>query len=355
MSIEAVPQLRPLSMGQLLDRAIRIYRQNFWTFTGIVALTQIPTTIFSILVTVAIANYTPSSRSPDTGNEFLDAFLFGLNQVPPWAATVNIIILFVGFLLTMLAYAGVVQSVAEVYLGKEVELVDALTKAGKRWSSLFWPLIAAAVLTIFLVIYWIFVPFLGWFTGAGLLFFWVAAAAYLVTPIVILERKGAFGTLARTWELSRRRFWWLLGFGLILIFFNWLIIQGPSLLIASALVQFGGFGLASTESQIVQQVVNTLLSAIYLPLQLTCYTLIYFDLRIRTEGLDLSLQAATSEAEGLNITHLLAKAPPASGKVTPTGEEWLWFFLITIGLYALIIIFYAILFAIIFLSFSASF
>jgi hypothetical protein len=30
--------LRPLGLGQLLDRAIRLYRRHFLTFTGIVAL-----------------------------------------------------------------------------------------------------------------------------------------------------------------------------------------------------------------------------------------------------------------------------------------------------------------------------
>ena len=42
MTIAPMPRLRPLGLGQLLDQAIRLYRQNFFKFIGIVAIVQIP-------------------------------------------------------------------------------------------------------------------------------------------------------------------------------------------------------------------------------------------------------------------------------------------------------------------------
>ena len=351
MASMSTPELRPLSMGQLLDRAIRLYRNNFWTFTGIVALTQIPATILNIILTVAIASYdSPSPTFNTSDNEFLDAFLVGFNALPPWAFTASLAIGFLGFLLTMFAYAGVIQSVAENYFGREVDLEIALRKASKSWMSLFWPLILAILFGILLAIFWIFVPLLGWFTGLGMLIFWANVGALLIIPIVILEKKRSFEAIARAWELGRKRFWWLILFNLILLVFSWIIIQGPSLLIATLVAQFGGFGLVSVESQIIQQIVNTLLSAVYLPLQLTCYTLIYFDMRVRFEGLDLSLMAASDDDGAVDVDKLLLSAPKADPKLAPTGEEWLWFFLLSIMLYILIVIFYAIILVALFAS-----
>ncbi|MEM7332205.1 MAG: hypothetical protein AAF490_08940 [Chloroflexota bacterium] len=351
MTIASTPELRPLSMGQLLDRAIRLYRNNFWTFTGIVALTQIPATILNIILTVAIANYNaPEPTFGTSENEFLDAFLLGLGTVPPWSITASLAIGFLGFLLTMFAYSGIIHSVAQNYLGKDVDLSSALGYASKNWLSLFWPLVLAFLFGFLIAIYWIFVPLLGWLTGLGMFIFWGSAAAFLVIPIVILEKKRSFEAIARAWELGRKRFWWLILFNLILLAFSWIIIQGPSLLIATAVSQFGGFGLVSIESQIIQQIVNTLLSAIYLPLQLTCYTLMYFDLRVRFEGLDLSLMAVSDDEGGVEVDQLLQNAPKADPKMAPTGEEWLWFLMLSIIIYLLIVIFYAIIFAVLIAS-----
>ncbi len=344
-------ELRPLSMGQLLDRAIRIYRNNFWTFTGLVALTQIPATILNIILTVAIANYdAPRPTFQDSNSELLDAFLLGFNALPPWAITASWAIGFLGFLLTLFAYAGVIHSVSDNYLGRSVDLNSAIRYASRRWLTLFWPLVLAFLFGILLVIYWIFVPLLGWFSGLGMLIFWSTVGSFLIIPIVLLEKKRSFEAIARSWELARKRFWWLILFSIILAVFNWIIIQGPALLIATAVSSFGGVGLLSTESQIIQQVVNTLLSAVYLPLQMTCYTLIYFDLRVRFEGFDLSLMAATDVFGEADIDNLLASAPNADPQLAPSREEWAWFFLLSLIIYILIVMVYAILILIVFAS-----
>ena len=47
METSAVPVLRPLRLGELLDQAVRIYRRNFLTFIGIIALVYIP---YSVLL-----------------------------------------------------------------------------------------------------------------------------------------------------------------------------------------------------------------------------------------------------------------------------------------------------------------
>jgi len=49
-------------------------------------------------------------------------------------------------------------------------------------------------------------------------------------------------------------------------------------------------------STVIQTLVTMIFSLLYLPLQLTAMTVVYFDLRVRSEGLDLALQS--TEAAG---------------------------------------------------------
>src|SRR5512146_1997223 len=46
----AVPFIRPLSLAELLDQAIGLYRRNFLTFIGIIAIAYIPVGILQALV-----------------------------------------------------------------------------------------------------------------------------------------------------------------------------------------------------------------------------------------------------------------------------------------------------------------
>src|SRR5688572_26621063 len=72
--------LRPLGLGQLLDRSIRLYLRHFLPFTGIVALMLVPITLLQWIATLinlpnamaaAEALQNPSSNDPSA---FFDSF-----------------------------------------------------------------------------------------------------------------------------------------------------------------------------------------------------------------------------------------------------------------------------------------
>src|SRR5690242_13498790 len=48
--MNAAPQLRPMTIGDMFDAAFRLYRQHFVTFIGIVALLQVPMAIIQFVV-----------------------------------------------------------------------------------------------------------------------------------------------------------------------------------------------------------------------------------------------------------------------------------------------------------------
>ena len=52
--------LRPLTLGELLDRSFSLYRRHFWLFVGIMALPSLLGLAFGLLV--ALFNPQPAGR-----------------------------------------------------------------------------------------------------------------------------------------------------------------------------------------------------------------------------------------------------------------------------------------------------
>src|SRR5512134_2410209 len=65
MENQSLPALRPLRLGELLDQALRLYRRNFLTFIGIIALVYVP---LMVLQTAANALMSGSALSAMTSD-----------------------------------------------------------------------------------------------------------------------------------------------------------------------------------------------------------------------------------------------------------------------------------------------
>lgn len=334
MTAYTAPELRPLSIGQILDRAIRLYRNNFLTFVGITALIQIPAALLgiaSVLLSNRLVNIDPTTFEPGSTNPF------GISTTVLLSILGGSLVLgIVVFVLTQIATAAITRAVADNYLGKKVTIGEAYRSVGRSWVSLLGALLY--VLGIFIVL---FIPLLIpcanilWAIPAvGAIAFLSGVVIPLIAPVVILEKRSARMSLHRAWDLARRRFWWLVGFMLLLTLFSSLITLGPSFLMMWILQST--VGLTSSTSSVIQQVVNSLLRAIYLPLQLTCITLVYFDLRIRTEGLDLALLADADEAAPQDADAVLQKAPAPKLPFMPTLTEIGYFCAISLGFFAIV-------------------
>ena len=117
---------------------------------------------------------------------------------------------------------------------------------------------------------------------------------------------------------------------LLLSLFSIIIVSAPSTLIVYLLEA----PLLSTVSPIVSSIINQLITfvfnIIFLPLSLTCVTLLYFDIRVRTEGFDLALLAA--QMDGAASDDIVAETAVAQkqDKITPTGEELGYFVGLTV-------------------------
>jgi hypothetical protein len=342
----------------LLDQAIRLYRKNFLKFIGIIALVQVPLTIFQLVTSlVAFGDFFAEFENLN-GRPPSDPFaLFGPSYFI--GIGVSLLVGIVGLILIQgVATAALTRAVAGSYLGESVGIIGSYRKISQTWLPLVIALLLALVLTIALII-WSMIPCVGWLTGLGLLAFFWAVIVPLIAPIVVLERQTAFGSIRRAWDLTRRRFWWVLGFIFILFLFSQLLITGPVALV-SFLFQFvlgSPFDVSSSQiilQSVIQSIVQLIFSLIYLPLQLTAITLLYFDLRIRTEGFDLTLLSENIEGVQDELVELAARAPqPEQGKLV-TMAEMGYFALIELGAMVLYFVIVAIFGALAFAMIAAN-
>jgi len=79
---------------------------------------------------------------------------------------------------------------------------------------------------------------------------------------------------------------------------------------------------------ILQALTSLVFSLLFVPLQLIAFTLLYFDLRVRTEGLDLAMLTQDAAAGPDAVTR---QAPPAESGNLITGRDLGNFFLLSLG------------------------
>ena len=314
MTVTPTDVLRPLRAGEILDRAIRLYRRQFLQYVGIVALIQVPLITIQLLAALLMFGnmfsqfdnlLTNPAAAPDTPFE-----IFGP-----------------GYL------AGI---------------LDAYRNIKDVWFSMVGAVLLVAAISIGLLIWWL-VPCVGWFTAGGMLLFLWLVILPLLAPVITLEKESPTHAWRRAWNLARRRFWWVLGFAALLYVFNLLVVAGPAALISAAgqILVTDPFDFSQrtfTIQSIVQAIATLVTSLLYLPLQVACMTVLYFDLRVRTEGLDLAL--ASGEPEDGHWLPQPAGAAHSSALIT--GRDWRNFVLVTFGGIGAFLVFYAILFAIVF-------
>lgn len=383
-----LPTLRPLRMGEILDRAIRIYRRNFLQFLGIIALVQVPLSLVQLAASLLMFNDTFSRlerimNNPAAAPE--NPFdVFGQLLGPGYAAgaSLNGLVTILSFILVQgLATAALTRAVGEHYLGTPFDgVLDAFRRVRGEWFSLLGALLLGLFLGLLLLLWWVFVPCVGWISGLGLFAFLWLIIMPLLAPVIILEKQPATIAWRRAWNLARRRFWWVFAFGLVLYTFNLIIVAGPAALISVAGPLLGSDPLANTSFftvQTVLQAVTTLItSLLYLPLQVAAMTILYVDLRVRTEGVDLLLLAAEEaappapgepeavpplapaaaalEPAGTHPLLALATSGTASARTSLlTGGEFGNFVLVTVGVFALLLALYGALFALVFALGSA--
>src|SRR3989449_10924034 len=125
-------ELRPLSLGELLDRTFTLYRNHFWLFVEIMPLPQLVIAILSLLLQrfmspfLAVPASCGSPPAPAEMARILGGFFFG--------ALVGGVVYYIVY---AMALGATTFAVSDVYLGRPATVLSAYRNVrGRFWSLL---------------------------------------------------------------------------------------------------------------------------------------------------------------------------------------------------------------------------
>jgi hypothetical protein len=256
-------RLRPLEVGDLLDETFRMYRRHFLLFAGLSVILSIPSAALSSFSYYALfSGVLLQAGSVADGQALLQAGTLVLYLAGALIAIA----------LTPFFYGAVTYAACESALGRPVTPGSVLSGVLRRYFPLlgYWLLIGVMLVAFCLIPLWIWI--------------WVGWA--VVMPAMFIENLGLGAAMGRSWRLVQGR-WWRTFFTLLLMFVIWFVARTALrafIVLAQSLLQLviptvAALWIAAASSVIVGSLVNPLLQI--------AIVLIYFDLRVRREALDL--------------------------------------------------------------------
>ena len=270
MSVPVPLRLRPLEIGDVLDETFRMYRRHFLLFAGVSVVLAIPSAAISGLA----LGWFSTALSQVSGTPDLSSFGTVLGALAVAGA--------VGLVILPFNNGAIVYAASESALGRPVTPGGIVTGILRRYFGLlgYWLLFA---ITLGLSIALCVVPVVLWI--------WVFVGWSVVTPVMFVERIGLGAAMGRSWNLVQGR-WWRTFVILLLMYIVWYVasialsgfIQVTQVLLMLVMSPFLASALAAASGQLVSALVN--------PVMQIAIVLVYFDLRVRREALDLFSMAA---------------------------------------------------------------
>jgi hypothetical protein len=301
--------LRPLFFGEIMDGAFQTVRRNAKTMFGSALIVQ---AVAGALNEVAALGMLGMVEPPVGGFTSQDEAMRYLG--PAVGATAGIM----GISLLTMVLTAVLQGVMAIPVARSA--LNRPTGFKQMWSlarSRIWPLVGLAALLLagsllfFLVLFLLAVLVLAGLGPAGVLllfplvfgaavvFFWIYTKLLVAPAAITVEELGVFAGLRRSWTLTRRNWWRIFGITLLVAFMVFIIgsvIQIPLGLasggINSVFAPHAGAAQVTTTAivlAVASLVVGVLVSAVGFAFQTSVAALIYMDLRMRRDGLDVEL------------------------------------------------------------------
>lgn len=289
-------RLRPLSISDLLDTTFRLYRRYFWLFVGLVAVIQIPLTLFELTYE---ATFSPAERLQAVADDSANLWqLYStsdeyVTDVVVWMLSQVAMVLLVFFAVQGPMNGVMARAVYDRYLGQPLGLVDTYRALGWRWLRLIGALIVLGVLDVGIFLLFL-IPCLGWIAAPILMIYINAPTLSLLAPVIVVEEQGVFAGLGRAFGLGRRKFWRVLGVNVLLLLLTTVITFTLPFLFG---LTFAFWEPSFTLEAIITSLIGLVTALLVRPVWVCGLTLLYFDLRVRLEGFDLELRAQKMDAE----------------------------------------------------------
>ena len=294
--------LRPRSIGELLDAAFTLYRRNFVLLVSIAAVVQLPYAVIQLVVFRAtdVASHSSSVQNLNTtlGNNgtLTPAQTSQLtSDVGALAVYFGVTLLVQLIIVYPLSLAATTHAVSNRYLDLAATVGSSYRAALSMWRSLIAMVLLLGVIvggTLGVAI--VLGVASGSFGGIAVLLLmafvfavFVLVRATVAAQSIVIERLSGLGGLRRSWALTRRFFWRLVGILLVLVLLQLIVgsvFSLPILAVTSAV--------PSDVRQMISQAVSSVSAIFVVPVTLVTLTLVYYDLRIRREGFDIEMLTA---------------------------------------------------------------
>jgi len=266
--------LRPLSLGELLDRTFFLYRQNFFLFTGISA---IPYSVFFIInlgftliakVPFGVPRFPGPGQLPSPGSAF---------AITSGGVIGFIVIIFAGFIAYLFSVGASVFAVSEIYTGHPTSIHASLRR------------VRGHAFTIFGVLFLSGLVMMGGFILFVIPAFYFACRICVATAAALLEDIGPSEAIRRSFALTKnfagRAFmiymlYFAIAWGVIMVF------QSPFIALIAVYARQPQLVTIWT---VFMQVGSFLANVLVSPVGTISFALFYYDLRVRKEAFDLQM------------------------------------------------------------------
>lgn len=286
--------LRPLGVGDIIDRTLRLIRANIVLFIGIAL---IPDLIVEVLQRASGLSQT---LDPNDLGRLLGTGAPGpvtSRQLQPANLGPIVAVVVVTIAVAVVQAGALIEAIGQRYLGRPITVREAYERGLRAAPRL--ALCGLTVGVVFGAVFLVFAVALAVFNSSALgavvvivgvigfffVFPWAFLSLAVVGPALLLERLGPIAAIRRSFHLMDKARWRSLGL---------YILVG---IISSILgLVFGVLFLVSFVADpsvraVLQTIANVASSTIASPLVYGALVILYYDLRVRKEAFDLQLAA----------------------------------------------------------------
>ncbi len=333
--------IAPLGAGDLIDRAVRLYRRHLF----VLIRTAAPPVI---IVAAGWIVFSISVRRVFATSDTADLFFYGLL----WC--LSVVVMLGGYLFTLVVMGGATRTLVAHLLRNDAVTAGATYRAVR---SRFWGLLGASLIVLGWILASFTAAFIGWEMAVSVfvlgsaalasiapiwlsviigvvgfliatvlalwVFFFIVGRVAYVPQVMLVEGKGVFEALVRSFSLARGNVRRLMAMTLFTTF-----ATNSALMIL--LIPLGWYGYLSgvdplNSAQwpawyaIAYSVLGPLSSILLTPVWMLGLSLLYVDERVRHEGYDIELMAAQQlgELPDINVSSPLGTALYTERKQPP--------------------------------------
>src|ERR1022692_2170493 len=318
--------LRPLAFGDILNGAFSLIRRNPGTILGVAAIVVTVNQVLSTFLTGTVFAHLQSSlradlSQPPTTAQASNALLESVGK----SLGLDIVLLALSLLFGSILAGTLTRAIGTAVLGRKISIAEAVR--GSRLGTVL--AMALVQLVIFVGIWAVLAALVVGLVAAHLSVAAALVGAFGGIAALVLDRLRPFGALRRSWRLVRGSFWRLFG---ILLLTEIIVLVASAVLAApfsvARLVIYGTTsltGAASVGSLSISAIGGIISGTLISPVSSGVIVLLYTDMRMRKEGMDLVLQQAAQNQQlgGDEFATIWRPAgsagPPLSGGSSPAA------------------------------------